>query len=212
MRALEPTAGVRTAACAALGAAAGAAVASRGPWELAVTAGWSAFAATQVAWVWAGIGRADPAGTRRYAHAGDDSRATVRAVVLAACVVSILAMVAGLHRAARVDGFEAAALRTCALASIALSWALIHSLFTLHYADIYYSQRPPGGIDFPDEKEPDFRDFAYVAFGVGTTYQVADTDLTGRAIRRTVLWHALLSYLFGVAIIGATINVLAGLV
>ena len=51
-----------------------------------------------------------------------------------------------------------------------------------------------------------------MAFGVGMTYQVADTDITSRVVRRVVLCQALLSYLFGAAIIAATINVVAGLI
>jgi uncharacterized membrane protein len=68
-------------------------------------------------------------------------------------------------------------------------------------------------MDFHDkgEPDPDYRDFAYVAFTIGMTYQVSDTELTSRAIRSTALRHALLSFVFGTAIIAMTINVVAGL-
>ena len=69
-----------------------------------------------------------------------------------------------------------------------------------------------GGIDFKKDDPPDYVDFAYVAFTVGMTFQVSDTDIQLRAIRRAVLGHALLAYVFGTVIIAVTINVIAGLV
>jgi uncharacterized membrane protein len=68
-----------------------------------------------------------------------------------------------------------------------------------------------GGIDFKSGSDyaPDYRDFAYVAFVVGMTFQVSDTDITRRQIRRTVLQHSLLAYLFGAVIIAVVINIVA---
>ena len=92
---------------------------------------------------------------------------------------------------------------------IALGWAAIHTTFTLGYARLYY--KPPiGGIDF--ESEPDYRDLAYLAFTVGMTYQVSDTDISDRQIRRAITRQSLLSFVFGTVIIGTSINVLAGLI
>ena len=87
----------------------------------------------------------------------------------------------------------------------------VHTDFTLRYADLYYVP-PIGGIDFPGDDRPDYRDFAYLAFTIGMTYQVSDTGLLTKRFRRVLLLHALLSYLFGVVIIAAVINVVAGLV
>jgi len=75
-----------------------------------------------------------------------------------------------------------------------------------------FSTSPLGGIDFKNDGDPpDYQDFAYVAFTVGMTFQVSDTDVQARTIRRTVLRHALLSYLFGAVILAVTINVIASL-
>lgn len=57
-----------------------------------------------------------------------------------------------------------------------------------------------------------YRDFAYIAFTIGMSYQVSDTDVRNPRIRSTVLWHALLSYLFGVVIVGDSVNLIAGLI
>ena len=91
------------------------------------------------------------------------------------------------------------------------SWLAINLDFTLRYAHLYYSD-PVGGVDFGGTSEPDYRDFAYLAFTIGMTYQVSDTDLLTCRFRRVLLLHALLSYLFGVVIIAAVINVSAGFI
>ena len=71
-----------------------------------------------------------------------------------------------------------------------------------------------GGIAFGTEdgqQHPGYRDFAYVAFTIGMTYQVSDTALRDPQIRRTVLTHAILSYVFGVVIVGGSVNLISGL-
>jgi uncharacterized membrane protein len=94
--------------------------------------------------------------------------------------------------------------------SVALSWATVHTIFTLRYARTYY-EAPDGGIDFNEDDPPTYLDFAYLAFTIGMTFQVSDTNLTIKPIRRTALRHALLSYLFGAVIVALSINVVASL-
>jgi uncharacterized membrane protein len=80
-------------------------------------------------------------------------------------------------------------------------------VFALRYARLFYEQ---GGVQF-EGGPPDYGDFAYLAFTIGMTYQVSDTPLTTKLMRRIALRHTLLSYLFG-AVIGATvINVVVGI-
>jgi uncharacterized membrane protein len=92
--------------------------------------------------------------------------------------------------------------------SVALSWAAVHTVFALRYAHLFYGHS--GGIDFGSDA-PDYRDFAYLAFTIGMTFQVSDTAIGSQEIRRTVLRHALLSYVFSVVIVATTINVIVGL-
>jgi uncharacterized membrane protein len=94
--------------------------------------------------------------------------------------------------------------------TIILSWGVVHTVYMLRYAHLYYNP-PRGGIDFNGD-EPNYLDFAYLAFTLGMTYQVSDTDIQDQTIRRTVLAHTLLSYVFGTVIIAATINIVAGFV
>jgi uncharacterized membrane protein len=94
--------------------------------------------------------------------------------------------------------------------TVAASWFAVHTLFTVHYARLYYSDEP-GGINFHDPERPRFRDFAYVAFTVGMTFQVSDNEIGLTSIRAAVLRHALLSYLLGAVVLAVTINLIAGL-
>ena len=96
-----------------------------------------------------------------------------------------------------------------AVFTVVVSWAVVHTVFAVRYADLYY--RAGGGVDFNEDAKPDYRDFAYLALTIGMTFQVSDTDLQSKAIRRTAIRHALLSYLFGAVVIAMVINVVAGL-
>jgi uncharacterized membrane protein len=86
----------------------------------------------------------------------------------------------------------------------------VNTVFTLRYAHMYYRD-VPAGIEFNHDDPPTYAEFAYLAFTVGMTYQVSDTAITSRSIRRTLLRHALLSYVFGVAVLAVTINFIGGL-
>ncbi|WP_241972941.1 DUF1345 domain-containing protein [Cryobacterium sp. TMT2-14] len=101
-------------------------------------------------------------------------------------------------------------LAAAAVLSVGLSWILVHTLFTLRYASLYYSG-PDGGVDFNQVVPPSYGDFAYLAFTIGMTFQVSDTSLQTHAIRMTALRHSLLSYLFGSFILATLINLVAGL-
>jgi uncharacterized membrane protein len=94
--------------------------------------------------------------------------------------------------------------------SVFVSWTLIHTVFTLRYARLYYSGKT-GGIDFNDSGDPDYGDFAYLSFTIGMTFQVSDTNIQSKKIRRTALRHAWLSFPLGVVIIATSINLVAGL-
>jgi uncharacterized membrane protein len=179
-------------------------------WSLAFTFGWDAAALVFVVWTVTRIAAKNPAETEAYAQVEDQSRAKADAVLLSACVASLVSVGYVLVDANRHHGTDKGFLIALALASVALAWATVHTIYTLRYASLYYA-KPVGGIDFHSDDRPDYHDLAYVAITIGMTFQVSDTDLNARAIRRTALRHALLSYLFGAIIIGISINVVGGL-
>jgi uncharacterized membrane protein len=179
------------------------------PWQAAILAGWTTAAAVTVGWVLWLIWGKDGKGTAKLAMREDDSRVAADVLLVASSVGSLVGVALGLVKAGGEHGGAKAAFIGLTLLSVVLSWAVVHSVYTLRYANLYYAGR--GGIDFGEDLEPDYRDFAYVAFTIGMTYQVSDTDLTAKPIRRAALRQALLAYVFGTFIVAVTINVVAGL-
>jgi uncharacterized membrane protein len=94
-----------------------------------------------------------------------------------------------------------------ALSSLLLSWLFFNVLFALHYADVYYNEA--GGLSFPEAVEPDARDFLYVAFVIGMTFQVADVAVVSSAMRRRVLVHSMTAFVFNVVIVALSVNMAA---
>jgi uncharacterized membrane protein len=179
-------------------------------WEYAPLIGWAAAAATFSVWVWLVLGRLDADQTMRHSTAEDPSRALIDGLTLLANVASLAAVVVVLVQAASANGAEKAILAAMAVLSVGLSWLLVQTLYTLRYASLFYGD-PIGGIDFNQDDPPAYADFAYLAFTLGMTYQVSDTNLSGRVMRATVLRHSLLSYVFGSVILASTINLVVGL-
>ncbi len=179
-------------------------------WPFALVAGWAVAAANFTGWAWIAIWPMDAASTRAHATREDPSRTTTDLLLLAATLVSLIDVGYVLVRASQSHGSAQVWLAGLAVASVALSWLVVHTLFTLRYALVYY-RGTPGGIDFNQSEPPRYSDFAYLAMSIGMTYQVSDTNLTTHAMRATALRHALLSFLFGSVILGTTINLIVSL-
>jgi uncharacterized membrane protein len=195
----------------AAGSAAALVLAWFAPWQVTVLAAWDFVGLSVLAVIWFRIWRYDPDMTRLHAMREDDSRAGAELLLLLAGVASLVGVGFAFLKANQSGGHLEALLETLGILTIVVSWFVVHTTFTLRYAHLYYSE-PMGGIDFKMGRAlPDYRDFAYTAFTVGMTYQVSDTDITHRGMRRTVLHHALLSFLFGAVILATTVNVIASL-
>ena len=177
-------------------------------WRFAV-AGWVTAAGVYVVWTQLILRGMDAEETCRWATREDPTRWVADAVILSASVAS-LGGVGYLVAAGARSGAEAIQAAIVGILTVAASWFAVHTLYTVHYARLYYSG-DPGGIDFHDPEPPRFRDFLYVAFTVGMTYQVSDTEINLTSIRATVLRHALVSYLLGAVVLAVTINLIAGL-
>jgi uncharacterized membrane protein len=182
------------------------------PWQITALIGWIVAAGTFATWVVIGVAGLDPAGTERVATKEDSSRSGADIVLLLASVFSLLGVGTALLGASGQPAGVQAWTAGIALLSVAVAWLDVQLVFTLRYAHLFYSGG--GGIDFnsADDEKPDYRDFAYVAFTLGMTYQVSDTAVSSRHIRRTMTEHALLSYVFGVGVIATMVNVVVSLV
>jgi uncharacterized membrane protein len=181
-----------------------------GSWAYAPAMGWAASSLIYLVGVWPLIGRLDASGTAAHAGREDPGRFVSDLLVLGATLGSFGGVALILLEAGSAEGGVKAAIIGVALASVALSWLLVHTLFTLRYATIYYGQND--GVDFNKKNPPRYADFAYLSFTIGMTFQVSDTDLTTDAIRYTALRQALLSYVLGAIVLATMINLVSGLV
>jgi uncharacterized membrane protein len=199
---------------ATIGLAVAIAVQPFAPWQLALLNGWDAATASFLLAVWPIIARADGTRTQLLANREDQTRTTAGALLLGASVASLLGVGFALGLAGQRTGLVRALLIGSATLTVILAWCLLNTVFTLRYVHQYFTLSQQG-IDFgrPESQvPPSYRDFAYLAFTIGMTYQVSDTAVPDPRIRRTVLWHALLSYLYGVVIVAGAVNLIAGLV
>jgi uncharacterized membrane protein len=179
-------------------------------WPVALTSSWGVAALVIIVVVWIRIYPMNAEQTKTNARSEDFSRPTADLAVLIASVASLGAIAYTVARAGNSHGVTKGLLIALALAVVSLSWLTVHTLYLVRYGDQYYSD-PIGGIEFNDDEPPDYRDFAYLALTIGMTFQVSDTTLKSKAMRRLAIRHALLSFLF-VAVIGAlTINTVGAL-
>jgi uncharacterized membrane protein len=202
------TVAVRVSVAVVLGVSVALAVGNTVGWRLAI-AGWVTAAGVYVAWTHLILFGMDAEQTRRWVTREDPNRWVADVVILSASVAS-LGGVGYVVAAGSRSGAGALEAAVVGVLTVAASWFAVHTLFTVHYARLYYSGEP-GGINFHDPEPPRFRDFAHVAFTVGMTFQVSDTEIGLTSIRAAVLRHALLSYLLGAVVLAVTINLIAGL-
>ena len=182
-------------------------------WELAVVGGWDAAALTFLLTTWPILFRADSSHTAQLAAREDQTKGSARLLLVGVSVASLIGAGYALHLAGQHSGGLRVLLIGGAVLTVTLSWTVMNTVYTLRYADQHYRFKA-GGIAFGAEdgpERPSYRDFAYVAFTIGMTYQVSDTTLRDPRIRHTVLAHAILSYLFGVVIVAGTVNLVSGL-
>lgn len=183
-------------------------------WHYAGSIGWDVAAAIFLGWTWSVIGGMDADATASHATREDPTRRVTRMIVLAASGASLVAVGYLLVQASSAHGATRGLVAGLGLLSVAISWFVVHTLFTLRYALLYYGAggvETGVGVDFNQLQPPRYTDFAYLAFTVGMTFQVSDTPVRTHAVRISVLRQALLSYLFGSLILAASVNLIASL-
>jgi uncharacterized membrane protein len=142
----------------------------------------------------------------------DESAVMILIIVTCAALLSLVAIIALLSTVKQVTGFERAVHVGLAALTVVSSWLLVPTMFTLHYADEFYSasddDRP---LLFPQTHRPVFWDFAYFSFTIAAACQTADVSTANTAIRKTVLFHSLIAFIFNASILGFAVNISAGL-
>lgn len=172
---------------------------------------WTVTVAMLLTWVWRMSWTQDSQGTKRLAELESRTRST-DVWLLAAAVASLAVVVVALVQSSSQQNAVAVASVILSVLSVALSWALVNTVYAFKYARLYYVDEPDaGGIDFKQDDPPTYSDFAYLAFTVGMSYAVAETEPATTRIRKVALGHALLSYAFGTGVLAVAINLVTNL-
>jgi uncharacterized membrane protein len=175
-----------------------------------VAIGWDVAAAAFIGLTWVHVGPMSAEETGFHATREDPTRRGAELLVTGAALASLMAVLVLLVRAGQLHGPAKAATIGLGVLTVLLSWVAIQTIFTLDYARRYYTP-PGGGISFNEDEPPNYGDFAYVAFDLGMTYQVADTNVSRHSMRMAMLLHACISYVFATFIMASVINLMISL-
>ncbi len=187
-----------------------------GGWWLAtrLLVGWNVGITFYLVMIQIVIWRYDVARIRRRAKEQDEGAFAILLLSMTATLASLVAIVfelGGFKQA----GHELMVIHVLlAMATIVLSWAFMHTIFSLHYAHEYYGEgrdKKLGGLHFPGENEPDYLDFLYFSLVIGMTSQVSDVAITSRSIRRVAALHGVLSFFFNLTVLALTVNMISNL-
>jgi uncharacterized membrane protein len=179
---------------------------------------WILFSGVVLAFSWTTIIANNPRDAALVAREQDVSRLLSFLFIVGSSFISLFAILALLHSISTGGAHSRTMHIVMAVVAVTCSWSLIHTLFTLRYAHLYY--RPDAcingaegsGLQFPGDRHPDLLDFAYFSFIIGMTFQVSDVSITSRRIRRLVLVHSLLSFVYNTVIVAFTINIVSGII
>lgn len=166
---------------------------------------------------WLVMSRADATLTRLRAQRYDPSSYTLFLLVIIAASASFVAIGFLVGDIKDLPFWPRGERLTLSIAALLLSWLLIHTLFAFHYARVYYFLAEGGdqhhrGLRFPCDEEPDYLDFAYYSFVVGMTSQVSDVAVVSRPMRRLTLVHGVMSFIYNIAILAMSINIIGGVI
>jgi uncharacterized membrane protein len=177
---------------------------------------WDVFAIAMITMSWLLFFKTTAAQQKAIVKKQDDDMRVIFVIVLGAVCTSLVATLLLILNTEE-SVFERDLRTFVTLAAVTASWILLHTIFTIRYAHLYHnydnSKTPDNnkGIDFPNAELPDYIDFAYFSFVIGMTFQVSDVTISSKKVRRYVLLHSLISFVFNTIIVALTVNVIAGL-
>lgn len=175
---------------------------------------WNVMAWFYLIFLWWEMVRTPAKGIAAKARDQDESAATVLTLVCITCLVSMMAIFLELGTVKQLAGTAKAVHIALTASTLIVSWFLLPTAFTMHYAHTHYLNNDDKKkvLLFPDKIElPEYWDFAYFSFTIAVAAQTADVGTGNTAVRRLTLLQAVLSFIFNLAILGLSINVGAGL-
>lgn len=185
-----------------------------------ILAGWDVGLATYLVWTYSMMWRAEVENIRKRAAEEDEGAGFILLLSIAATAASFVAIAFVLGGLKSSEGHAMmpggiAGHVVLAINTILLSWAFVHTIFSFHYAHEYYGERRDGkigGLKFPSDPEPDYRDFLYFSLVIGMTSQVSDVAVTSKVIRRMAAMHGVLSFFFNLTVLALTVNMISNLI
>ncbi|MBD3884091.1 DUF1345 domain-containing protein [Phormidium tenue FACHB-886] len=189
---------------------------------------WDASVGTLLLLIWSVILTAHPRQIRHRAQTDDTNRLVVTVLIVSAASASLFAILLLLRISKQLPPAEEALAVGLSVVAVVCAWLIVHTTFCVRYAHHYYSNlgqadliQPDstqaeeaalaGGLEFPNLREPDYLDFAYFAFTIGVAAQVSDVQVTSRLMRRMVLLHSVLAFLFNTVLVALSINIVSQL-
>ncbi|MET1053913.1 MAG: DUF1345 domain-containing protein [Pedobacter sp.] len=183
---------------------------------------WITFSVVMLGLYWSTILTTHPLEMKKIAKVQDSNRTLIFMFVLAAALASLFVVILLLSSTKQLSGMELSMHVFLSIAAVVCSWALVHTIFVFRYAHLYYENAPglkdaeaskyTEGLEFPEEKEPDYLDFTYFSFVIGMTFQVSDVEISSKRIRRLALMHSLVSFAFNTVIVALSINIISSLI
>jgi uncharacterized membrane protein len=183
---------------------------------LTIISTWCAFAFSYVTTSWIVMFSRKLEQIKKMAREEDGSKTFVFIFTIVASIAAMVTVLLLVISSENAEKNELLTVFVCFF-SVMLSWVLVHTILTFHYAHVYYdddsSGKNPnrGGLNFPEDDAPNYLDFAYFSFVIGMTFQVSDVEVTDKKIRRLVLLHGLISFLLNTFVVALTVNFIAGL-
>lgn len=176
---------------------------------------WDVFCITMITFSWLLFFTTGEKELHDVVEVQDDGLKVIFTIVLIAVCISLFATLLLMTNQAE-PSMNKILYMAITFSPVFFSWILLHTIFTVRYAHFYHDHNTLdtgsniGGMRFPSEAEPDYVDFAYFSFVIGMTFQVSDVQVNSRVIRRFVLMHSVLSFMFNTIIVAMTINTIAG--
>jgi uncharacterized membrane protein len=188
-----------------------------GHWRLPtrILIGWDLGIALYLVLTYAMMWRTDVESIRKRATEEDEGASAILLLSVVATFASLVAIAFALGSAKQAPPVDAGIYALLAVATILLSWTFVHTIFSFHYAHEYYSKRRDdkiGGLIFPYDEHPDYRDFLYFSLVIGMTSQTSDVDICSKVIRRMAAIHGVLAFFFNLVVLALTVNMVSGLI
>jgi len=182
-----------------------------------VLIGWDGGALVYLALTWRLFLTATGADVRCNACNEDETPWGLLTLVIGAILASLIGIVLAMMESKHGTPFEQNLVAAMAALTLVISWLMLQTIFTLHYAHRHFGEvdsegEVTGGFNFPGDPAETYMDFVYLSFCMGATFQVSDTTVERASLRNLITAHGAVAYLYNTAILALGINLLSGLI